>query len=130
MTFAFIDNTQRLGRDELLAYVDNLEGKLRDFMAGPDVTHRLKSAFNIQPGEARVLHLLSDGRAKTKEQIWTTLSTKLESETCIKVVDVRICTLRRKTKALGITIETVWGVGYQLTAGADIVRQVAAGGSL
>lgn len=34
----------------------------------------------------------------------------------LKVVDVRICTLRSKLKPSNVSIETVWGWGYRLTS--------------
>jgi len=43
----------------------------------------------------------------------------------IKIIDVFICKIRRKIKAFGIGIETIWGFGYRIPA-ADkgIVRDL------
>jgi DNA-binding winged helix-turn-helix (wHTH) protein len=39
---------------------------------------------------------------------------KSKEETSVKMIDVVLCNLRRKLRALNIEIETIWGVGYRL----------------
>lgn len=39
----------------------------------------------------------------------------------IKIVDVFVCKMRKKLRPYGITIDTVWGRGYLLTAESVLI---------
>lgn len=75
--------------------------------------------YNLTPGEAKVFAMLLKRRGMTcsKEALLTACSLNDEAE--IKMVDVRICTLRRKLARAEYNIETVWGVGYRLTPATE-----------
>lgn len=128
MTFNFVENPARMERVELLRYVDDLEGWLRNFLAPPEVASRLQRAFKLQPGEARLLAALADGREKPKEFLRSSLyASPPRDEMDPKIIDVRICTLRAKVKPFGIKIETIHSVGYVLTEGKDVIAKAISG---
>lgn len=70
-----------------------------------------------------------DGRSK--DQIMHALyADRMTDETPEpKIVDVYICKLRAKLGRYDLTIETLWGRGYQLSLKTkDLLRAMAAGG--
>lgn len=128
MSVHFREDPARMERSALLAYVDDLEGWLRNLMAPPEVTSRLQRAFKLQPGEARLLAALADGKEKQKEYLRSRCyAGPPRDEIDPKIIDVRICTLRAKVKPFGIKIETIHSVGYVLTEGGDVVAKAIAG---
>lgn len=67
--------------------------------------------------ENLVLAFLAQRDQATKGQIMTALYGLRPAEHEIpeqKIVDVFVCKLRKKVVPFGITIETVWGIGYAL----------------
>ena len=65
--------------------------------------------------EQRVVGLLLARPFARKEQIMTALYRDLHrDEAEIKVIDVFVCKVRKKLKPFGITVRTVWGVGYAI----------------
>ena len=67
--------------------------------------------------EARILGILLKREVATKEMLLTALYSGRPDgeEPQIKIIDVFICKARKKLKAFGIEIETIWGRGYRLT---------------
>ncbi len=51
-----------------------------------------------------------------------------DEEPEIKIIDVYICKIRKKTDPLGLRIDTVWGKGYALGSElpVNLVKEVAA----
>lgn len=71
--------------------------------------------FRLTGSETKVFGRLLKGGLATKDAIMATLyrdAGKDEAE--IKIVDVFICKLRKKIAPFGLSIETVWGAGYQM----------------
>lgn len=128
MSVHFHENPGRLERPALLAYVDDLEGWLRNLTTPADVAGRLQRVFGLQPGEARLLAALADGREKQKQFLRHCLyATPPRDEPDPKIIDIRICTLRKKVQPHGIKIETIHSVGYVLTEGGDVIAKAIAG---
>lgn len=122
MSVHFHDNPACLPHAELLAYVDNLEGWLRELIVPPDVAMRLQREFRLAPGEARILAVLADGKPKSRAFLCGSLYSRPPSEFMDPtILDVRMCTLRRKVKARGIRIDTIRRMGYVMVAGKDVV---------
>lgn len=59
------------------------------------------------------------GRPVKKEAMMHHLYQLYQEEPDMKIIDVMICHIRRKTKPLGIEIRTVWGFGYLLDLPRD-----------
>ncbi len=56
----------------------------------------------------------ASGKMKTREQLLRAISSFIDEEPDIKIIDVYIFKIRNKTKNLGFQIQSVWGEGYRL----------------
>lgn len=74
----------------------------------------LRRAYYLQPQEAQVIMALvrAKGRMVKKVDLWARVWGE-DSDTSLKILDVRICHIRRKMGSNAI--ETLWGQGYRLT---------------
>ena len=76
--------------------------------------------FKVTRLEIALLSVLLKRSQATKEQLHSAAKQSRAGEpqedTEPKLVDVVICHMRKKLKPLGIAIETVWGIGYLITA--------------
>lgn len=73
--------------------------------------------FRLTGAETKVFGRLLKGGAVTKDALMACLYRDVgRDEVEIKIVDVFVCKLRKKLKPFGLTIETIWGVGYTMTA--------------
>lgn len=69
----------------------------------------------LTSAEARIFAHLTTREVATKQSIMTALySDRPDDDIEIKIVDVFVCKLRKKLKAFGVEILTVWGSGYSL----------------
>jgi DNA-binding response OmpR family regulator len=112
--------------EDLRARIAELEGELA-YLKGEDgridqELGRIRVAFPVTPSEARLLHMLSDGRLK--RHVYLAESTLGETAN-FKTMTVHIYRLRKKTR---FSINVVWGRGYVLESGAaEKVRAVMRG---
>lgn len=65
--------------------------------------------------EHALLDLLSDGRLYSRPQVMNALYPQSADSPLDKIIDAFICRLRAKLKPFGLTIETQWGRGRQMT---------------
>ena len=76
--------------------------------------------FKASRMEAAILSQMLRRNEVTKQQLHTAIeqnrATKNQDETDPKMVDVMICKLRKRLKPHNITIDTMWGIGYAISA--------------
>lgn len=123
-------NLEMMSKDQLISMIDELESQVVALRGGNQVieTLNLQSAFGLTEYEARFLWLLSDGQPHTKDQIMNSLYyDKLDDPPESKIIDVWLSKLRSKLNNYGISIKTIWGSGYRLLDGKDIVSAAAKG---
>lgn len=88
---------------------------------GETGTVRFPSAWKLTGSEQRLLECLarrpSVDPVASKPRLHSAIAGADEPDSDIKIVDVFICKIRAKLKALDIdpSIETAWGRGYRLT---------------
>jgi two-component system cell cycle response regulator CtrA len=76
--------------------------------------------FGLTAHEAKLFGVLLKRELVSKDTAMTALyGLRADVEEVeIKIIDVFICKIRKKLESFGITIETVWGQGYRLSAQA------------
>jgi len=126
MTFHFQDQPDRMKPHQLLSYVDSLEAALRDFMTDAEPAAALRRSFGLTPAQARILAALSHGGMRTHEFLRASMYDG-PKDSDIHIIKVQMCHLRRKLKGRGVVIECIWGTGYQITEGAEVIRATMAG---
>jgi DNA-binding response OmpR family regulator len=110
---------------KLVDRVDDLEGQIESLESALnlDRTANVQAAFGISENLAHLLIMLSDGKPKNKEALHAGLYYRRPDidapET--KIIDTLVCKLRKYIEPHHIEIGTVWGSGYQITEGLDIV---------
>ena len=118
-----IDEMKRL-RARVRALEDQVadleEEKLRlqeelDFERFGEVGWEPPREFGLTKKEAAVLKALTGRDRCTKDYLLDAMYGVTEEAPGIKIIDVFICKLRAKLKPHGISISTIWGVGYELT---------------
>jgi two-component system, cell cycle response regulator CtrA len=72
--------------------------------------------FSLPPSGARVLVKLLETERTSREVLHVALSRTSDPASEIKIVDVAICSLRKRLKKFGIEIVTLWAYGFQLSA--------------
>lgn len=73
--------------------------------------------WRLTGAETKVFGRLLRGGPATKDALMACLYRDLgRDEVEIKIVDVFVCKLRKKIKPFGFVIETIWGVGYAMSA--------------
>lgn len=106
--------------------VYSLEGQVESLESALnlDKTANVQAAFGISENLAHLLIMLSDGRPRNKESLHAGLYYQRPDidmpET--KIIDTLACKLRKYIEPHNIEISTVWGSGYQLTKGLEIVQ--------
>lgn len=114
MTVAFREDVDRMTIGELRKYVGDLELRLSTLSAsGTNGVENLVAALGLSKQEATLLAELSDGRLHSKESLLNAVSWRDDTPPEIKIIDVLVCKIRKKTGGSGIEIGTAWGVGYQ-----------------
>lgn len=115
------------GRDEtvlgLKARVAHLEAliELRDeeiarLRAPVDMADLLALHLDLTPFQARMLAVLMTGRLVRRDYLATALYGLADRCPDDKTFDVMLCQIRRKIAATGAVIETIWGVGWHMSA--------------
>lgn len=123
-------DVQQMTRSELISRVGELEAKvaLMQDVNEPASLLFLQEAFDLTLKEAEYLHLMADGRPRTKRQIMMGVyPDRLTDLPEIKIVDVYLCKIRKKVNPFGVEFETIWGSGYHLSIGREIVQDAIAG---
>lgn len=119
-------------RKELLALImkmvdriGSLEGQVQSLesVLNLDKTANVQAAFGLSENLAQLLIMLSDGKPKNKSALHAALYYDRPDIDApeVKIVDTLLCKLRKYTDQHGIEISTVWGAGYQITGGVDVV---------
>jgi DNA-binding response OmpR family regulator len=72
--------------------------------------------FSLPPSGARVLVKLLETERTSREVLHVALSRTSDPVSEIKIVDVAICSMRKRLKKFGIEIVTLWGYGFQLSS--------------
>jgi two-component system, cell cycle response regulator CtrA len=71
--------------------------------------------FSLPPSGARVLVKLLETERTSREVLHVALSRTSDPVSEIKIVDVAICSMRKRLKKFGIEIVTLWAYGFQLS---------------
>jgi DNA-binding response OmpR family regulator len=71
--------------------------------------------FSLPPSGARVLVKLLETERTSREVLHVALSRTSDPVSDIKVVDVAICSMRKRLEKFGIEIVTLWAYGFQLS---------------
>ena len=97
--------------DEREEQIRQLQLSMRPKEWGPPIELRLTIS------EARILAVLYKGKGETvsKERVYFALYNDKLDQPDLKIVDVYVCTARKKLSPYDIHIETIWGKGYRLT---------------
>ena len=86
------------------------------------MTARVPLPINLTASEERIFGVLMARDVATKEALMIVLySDDANDWPDPKILDVMICKLRKKLKALEIKIETVWGRGWHMPAESKAV---------
>lgn len=108
-----IDLQERVRQQEQT--IEALLARIRDLEGQGDL-ERL-AWLNLTSREREVMALLMRREMVTRAQIHTLLyGDRSDGGPDPKIIDVFICKIRRKLQGTSIEIETMWGVGYKLTA--------------
>lgn len=87
-----------------------------------DERAKVQRACRLTRQEADVLLALYERKRPVPKEAMLTVVWGLESDVGVKIVDVVVCKLRRKLGSFD-TINTIWGVGYELSeAGRQLVK--------
>lgn len=98
-------------REKLIAHIDELTWRLED--ASPrfaDVTDS-RRIFGMTAQEALVFGALLSGRLCTPAHL-RNVAARWNDEINDRISFVLVCRIRRKIKAFGASITTVWGQGF------------------
>jgi two-component system cell cycle response regulator CtrA len=75
--------------------------------------------WGLTQQESIVVGALLRTEMATKERLMTALyGGRIDEGAEVKVIDVFVCKVRKKLRAFGLEIETVWGQGYRMSAAA------------
>ena len=72
--------------------------------------------FCLTPSGARVLVKLLENDHVSREALHIALSRTTDPASDIKIVDVAICSMRKRLEKFGIEIMTLWAYGFQLSS--------------
>jgi hypothetical protein len=110
----------------MAAEIDRLRGQVSDLEQALrlDATANVQAAFDVSETLAQLLILLADGKGHQKEHLHGALYYRRPDVDAPeqKICDTLICKLRKHLEPHGVEIRTVWGAGYQIVAGLDVVH--------
>ena len=72
--------------------------------------------FGLTPSGARVLVKLLETERTSREVLHVALSRTSDPASDIKIVDVAICSMRKRLEKFGIEIITLWAYGFRLSS--------------
>lgn len=90
-----------------------LEAQLREALYGDDEWYA-PPEIGLTGKEEQMLRALVSRERCTKAFLLEAIYAFSEDPPGIKIIDVFICKLRAKLRPHGISIATIWGVGYEL----------------
>ncbi len=116
-----------------LAVVETENAQLRERVAQLEDLLNLEAPWTgllgLTPAEGVVLTLLMRRDIVSKAQMMAALYAGRPDggeEVGVKITDVFICKLRRKLKGFGVSIDTVWAIGWRMKqADKDAVNALA-----
>ena len=81
-----------------------------------EALHRVAmQLFGLTPSGARMLMKLLETEHTSREALHIALSRTSDPVSDIKIVDVAICSLRKRLEKFGIEIVTLWAYGFRLS---------------
>lgn len=121
-----LQDPRSLSREELIKYADELAFTLMEKYEKVTPSHALADKFKLTKQQADILYALRDGSTKSFGQLRATcvFSSRNGFADVEAVSRVQVCRMKQKLAEYGIAIENVYGIGYRLVEGSDIVRQV------
>lgn len=90
---------------------------------------RLQVRFQISTTQAQILRYLAIRKICRNENLMEMLYGDRIDQPGIVAIKVQIHKLRRNTALCRVRIETVWGQGYTLTSGRQLLLDVMSGGN-
>lgn len=101
----------QLENDDLRERIAHLEAAL-----GMNINPHV--VLGLTPHEAAIFGILVERGSATRDQIMHALYALRHDgeEPEVKIVDVLVCKARKKLQRFSISIETVWGQGYRMSA--------------
>lgn len=118
-------------RAQLIAHIDTIEARLAA-LAGAFAESRVAGtaqAFGLTDLPVRLLLILADGKPHTRAALYDGIYFDLPDDgPDPKIVDIFICRIRKSFAGTGIVVTTIWGLGYQVTAGLpELVKAINTG---
>lgn len=105
--------------------IDLLEGQVYDLEQALhlDKAANVQATFGLSETLAQLLILLSDGKPKNKDKLHAALYYRKPEVDApdAKITDTLFCKLRKHIASHGVKIATVWGSGYQIVEGLQVV---------
>jgi len=103
--------------EALEAENERLRNRVEQLEAAEGLSFIAPPEWALTGREMRLFGVLMARDLATKNAIMTALyGDRIDEPPEIKIVDVFICKLRAKLKRFEVAIETVWGLGYRLSA--------------
>lgn len=113
-------NLESLSKSQLIKRIDELEFRLREMQPKHSDVLMAAWVFGIPKQMAEALCALRKAKRLEKNQLLAACAGRdALSNGDTKLADVVICKLRKKLAGTPINIKTIWGVGYEMTAGFD-----------
>jgi len=105
--------------DARLEAVENeneiLRSRIRELEAQLNKVDVVPMSFGLTAHEAKVFITLFNSGICSKEFLLNSVYEGAYDQPQLKIIDVFICKMRKKMKAFGVEIQTVWGRGYRMT---------------
>lgn len=76
--------------------------------------------FGITLSQAQILVALCSGRLMSRDALYDAYTGHRCDDRDIKIVDVFVSKMRPALKAKDVEIETIWGLGYRLSAASKV----------
>ncbi len=108
-----LDITPLTPREELIAYIDQLEFLLSEIMPKPADAGLMAFAFGLTKQQSLLIASLMNGRIWSAEQLATAISL-CAHEITTHHVGVVMAAARAKLKPKGIRVENIFGVGWRM----------------
>jgi len=125
MTAARVEQQARRIR-ELLQENEELRTRLEGLEEA--ISHEIPAFMKmgiLRKSECAVLGMMMKRDVVTRDGLMEYLYGTRNAPPDTKIIDVFICNIRKKLRHLGVDIETVFGVGYRLTATSKaIIRNI------
>lgn len=109
-------------RGSMQVEIANLRDKvdeLKEKLLAADIRTQESSVwiglFGLTKSEAKLVHELVEHGRRSKDQLYFALYGGVDDAPDPKIVDVLICKFRKKLPA-DVTVDTIWGFGYEMTA--------------